>query len=510
MKKIHLHSLLAVSLLMLLPSVASAATNQQVFDSAITETFNKDAALRIDSRFDVKLGETRISDKRQVSQLDTTIHFMSRRRPNNGTRQDYEGQLVVEKLSASGLSLPAPFKLSNPLSIEWKKIADTGYYRLKTDKLPDELAQLLGPDITPFIGQWMQSSPQEIKDSATSLGSSALDLKDNPITDEKVDSTGLKDLQVVKVLKTEKRKNGDVVYRYSMRVNPAAIAKYEKDGLDEINKSTRADKADAIKKFKISVADLRRGLTHTWFAATVNSTNKTLERLEIQGWADWSNTDKDGKPTTVKATYNIGLTFMRDGNWEVVKPANSLDLNAVFAFLLTRLFMGTMTTQEQTPAVSEPAQGQSEAVTNYGLGYAMVFPAGWDTQNRLRFGADSQPIDETLDDAHNIDGLWKMLRTALVDGAVSVDGMKQVRETLVSDITLPTDASGEVAGARYTMTRWTADANGWVTDDVIIAPNQATGQVIALVLEAPVDLSGQERSMVSQLLASYKLIGFLP
>ncbi|MDQ7814700.1 MAG: hypothetical protein RDU25_02785 [Patescibacteria group bacterium] len=505
MKKIHLHSLLAISLFILTPSVAAAATNQQIFNSAVVETFKKDAALRIDSRFDVKLNETRVSDKKSVSQFETVLRYMSRRRPNNGVRQDYEGRLVVEKMSVSGEALGMPFKLADPLAVEWKKIADTGYYRLKTNKLPEELSQLVGPDIAPFIGQWLRSTPTQIKEGATALGGSAVNLKDSPLSTETVDSTGLQDLQVVRIEKTERRKNGDLIYRFRMRVNPNAVTKYEKEGLANLQKSTRVDKAEAIKKFKTSVADMRRALTHTWFAATVNVTQKALERLEIQGWADWSSDDKAGKPTKIKANYAIGMSFLRDGNWEVVKPENSLDLNAVFSFVLAQMFKSSL------PAVEEAAVSEAVPFSDPVAGLWLEYPAGWDSaENRLRFAAYPQPIDETMSDAQNIDSAWKFLRSYLVEGTLTVDGMKQVRETLASSFTLPTDGGIDIDGGRYTMTRRTSDASGWVTTDVIIAPNKATGQVVAFILEGPADMTPAEKSLKTQILDTFTLIGFLP
>lgn len=508
-----------------LPLGVSAATPQQIFGKSIDETFRKGAPLRVDAKMNAKYVETS-SGKAVKGEVDARL--MLRYRQERSGAQDSEGRFVLEKLKAEGETSLLPQTLEGPLAVEWKRIGLTTYLRLKTGKLPTEVEQQLGPDVVKLLGQWLFVESTEAKQATQELEVQA---KENiPIKVGVVDFSSsftaeLKKLQVMKVEKIEKRKNGDLVYRLRLRINPAEIAKAEKLRLAEIAKMTdAAAMKSALDAAKKDFAGQREEAKHVWFAATVNATQNALERLEISGWTveDQAAT-KTAAASKKRTDIKFGISLWRNGDWTVEKPANSLDLKEVIGNLMAKAMQGA--TIETQPAVqpSAPAVGLTQEFIETTVGYKVGYPSDWYSQvegNDLtltaKYKEDGLPPEmavwsydavDGVDADKMIDSVIGQVRDKLLLNAIEKDGW--IYTLTAPEATTANDTLGSVVpGKSYLMTRNTD--LGVVVTRIAIYPNAAGDKYLAVMFNEPLMPSAGLEKLRDAMWDSFTLVKLTP
>jgi len=540
-----------------LPTAALAATPQQIFNRSVDATFKKGAPLRVDVKMSIKTKETSTN---KMANGEADIHAMLRYRQERAGRQDSEGQVVINKIKSAGIEGWPPISWQGPLTFEWKHIDQTAYVRVKTGKLPADVEQQLGPDIMKLFGQWLLISSAEAKKNVQGLGTQAAQ-----IVPLKVSSIGLssnhvselKKMQVVKVEKMEKRKNGDLIYRLRLRINPAEIDKAEKIRLAAISK----DKKDKLANISKMSTDSRLGLNaadvkrlrdsaiktadddaaaarkdfarqreyakHSWFAATVNATRNTLERFEaLSRTSGEEPATKTAPAKTWHADLNIGASFLRDGDWVVETPKNSLDLKEIFAALTSQSTQkAAVETQAQASSnqasaqASAPVVGLTDEYIDNTNGFKVDYPHGWASQSgqgSITLTSDTKedgiPPElavwsfdaiSGLDEDAMIQSVIGQVRDNLLLTAVEKDGWTYTL-TAPEAVTAKNTMDGFVAGKSFLMTRNTD--LGVVVTRIEVFPNVAGDKYLAVMFHEPLVPSAALAKTRDAILDSFTLI----
>lgn len=539
---------------LVLPLGVSAATPQQIFGKSVDETFKKDAPLRVDAKMSVKVQET-VAGKAKMS--DGDLRLMLRYRQAKNGIQDSEGRLVIERAVSSGGDSLLPQKLDAPLAIEWKSINKTAYFRIKADTLPAEIEQQLGSDVMKLMGQWMMLEPSDAKQTTQSLSAEASQASPIKLGGSTGISAGfmaeLKKLQVAKVDKVERRKNGDLVYRLRLRINPAELAKAEKARLAAIAKdrdarlagyakladaeSAKRLRADAVKQANESIAAAKKDFAqqredakHFWFAATVNATKNTLERLELNGWTlEKTEATKYAKASQKRTEAKMGLSLSRDGDWEVVKPSNALDFKAVLVGLFAQA-MQKAADEAKVDAVtiapsSAPATvvGLTHEFIETAAGYKVGYPDGWNSSLGQGSFTVTSPSKEAgippelavwsfdaisgLDEDAMIQSAIGQVRDNLLLTAVEQDGWTYTL-TAPEAVTAKTTLDGSVAGKSFLMTRNTD--LGVIVTRIRIFPNVAGDKYLAVMFHEPSVPSAALERTRDAMLDSFTVINPVP
>lgn len=538
---------------LVVPLGVSAATPQQIFGKSVDETFKKGAPLRFDATMSVKSVKTS-SGKASKSEAD--VRLMARYRQERSGSQDSEGRLVLEKLKVEGEGDTKVLSdaLSGPLAIEWKRIGTMAYLRLKTGGLPVEVQQQLGPDVTKLLGQWLSLESTDAKQATQGLETQAKQAVPVKVGGADLSSNfqaELKKLQIVKVEKAERRKNGDLAYRLRLRINPAEITKAENKRLAEIakEKETRlaayakladrdaakdlADSAIATAKAatetaRKSYAEQREDAKHIWFAATVNATRNTLERLEISGWTlDDAAATKYSAASKTRTDVKFGASFLRDGDWAVEKPANSLDLKEVVANLMAKAMQGAVeeARTDGAPVVQapSPAVGLTHEFIETAAGYKVGYPEGWNSalgQGSFTVTSGSKedgiPAElavwsfdtvSGLDEDAMIQSIIGQVRDNLLLTAVEKDGWTYTL-TAPEAVTAGNTLGGSVVGKSFLMTRNTD--LGVIVTRIRIFPNVAGDKYLAIMFHEPLVPSAALEKARDVMLDSFTLINPVP
>lgn len=339
----------------------------------------------------------------------------------------------------------------------------------------------------------------------------------------------LKKLQVVKVEKTEKRKNGDLAYRLRLRTDPAAIAKSEKARLAEIAKMPAGTaKTYALAAAKKDFAEQREDAKHMWFAATVNATKKALERLELVGWSNEATAATRSTPAAARRTdIKLGVSLWRDGDWEVVKPANSLDLKDVVTNLMAQAMRKSMSETQIQPAVpalpAGPAMGLTHEFIESSLGYKIGYPDDWASrlgENSLtltaKYKEDGIPPElavwsydpiQGVDEDKMVDALIGEVRDALLVPAVEENGWTYTLEAPEA-VTAKDSQGGVVPGKAYLMKRNTA--LGVVVTHIAIYPNFNGAKYLAVLFHEPLVPSAELAKVRDAMLDSFTILNLAP
>jgi len=536
-----------------LPTAALAATPQQIFNRSVDATFKKGAPLRVDVKMSIQTKETSAN---KTANGEADIHAMLRYRQERAGRQDSEGQVVINKIKSAGIEGWPPISWQGPLTFEWKHIDQTAYVRVKTRKLQSDVEQFLGPDIMKLFGQWLMMSSAEAKQNLQSL-----DAQVKQIVPLKVSSIGLssnhvselKKMQVVKVEKMEKRKNGDLIYRLRLRINPAEIDKAEKIRLAAISKE-KEDKLANISKMStdstlgLNAADVKRlrdsaiktadddaaaarkdfarqreYAKHSWFAATVNATRNTLERFEtLSRTSGEEPATKTAPAKTWHADLNIGASFLRDGDWSVEIPKNSLDLKEIFAALTgqsTQKAAVEMQAQAPSSQASAPVVGLTDEYIDNTNGFKVDYPHGWASQSgqgSITLTSDTKedgiPPElavwsfdaiSGLDEDAMIQSVIGQVRDNLLLTAVEKDGWTYTL-TAPEAVTAKNTMDGFVAGKSFLMTRNTD--LGVVVTRIEVFPNVAGDKYLAVIFHEPLVPSAALAKTRDAILDSFTLI----
>jgi DNA-binding transcriptional regulator YiaG len=536
-----------------LPTAALAATPQQIFNRSVDATFKKGAPLRVDVKMSIQTKETSAN---KTANGEADIHAMLRYRQERAGRQDSEGQVVINKIKSAGIEGWPPISWQGPLTFEWKHIDQTAYVRVKTRKLQSDVEQFLGPDIMKLFGQWLMMSSAEAKQNLQSL-----DAQVKQIVPLKVSSIGLssnhvselKKMQVVKVEKMEKRKNGDLIYRLRLRINPAEIDKAEKIRLAAISKE-KEDKLANISKMStdstlgLNAADVKRlrdsavktadddaaaarkdfarqreYAKHSWFAVTVNATRNTLERFEaVSRTSGEEPATKTAPAKTWHADLNIGASFLRDGDWSVETPKNSLDMKEIFAALTgqsTQKAAVEMQAQAPSSQASAPVVGLTDEYIDNTNGFKVDYPHGWASQSgqgSITLTSDTKedgiPPElavwsfdaiSGLDEDAMIQSVIGQVRDNLLLTAVEKDGWTYTL-TAPEAVTAKNTMDGFVAGKSFLMTRNTD--LGVVVTRIEVFPNVAGDKYLAVIFHEPLVPSAALAKARDAILDSFTLI----
>lgn len=501
--------------LMVAPIGAGAATLQQIYGNAVKATFQKGEPLRVDAKAD--LGLTVTPQKGAKTQTDTQLRLMLRYRKQQGTRQDSEGRLVFERIKTNDPKSSLPDTLGMPLAIEWKHLDKMAYFRLKTQEPIPELEKQLGPDAAKFLGQWLSVEGSEGSQDVKSLTTTSLPTAGSMF--QSSTSNDLLDLKVVKAEKTMRRPNGDVVYRMRLAIDPATITKRQNARLAALKTmKDSATKRNQVAEIKKDAAEQRAAAKHTWIVAEVNQTKNTLERLELQGWTDSSKTNffnNEKSKETLK--FKAGITFMRDGDWEVAAPANSLDLKEVLSSLLSQMFAQAASSSSsampyvegENPSAQPAVSGEVPAwivstlrqlYIDNANGFSVHYKDGWNMQqpdaDSVLFFSDTAEkgivpsmsiqalaASTTLDVTGNINSIWNDVYGALLQSTIEKDGAKQMGTIQIGASPVITDKGQTVQASRYILARETSE--GWVSDYVLIFPNATSGKYLVYMFEEP-------------------------
>lgn len=498
--------------LMAAPFGAGAATLQQIYGNAVKATFQKGEPLRVDAKAD--LGLTVTPQKGAKTQTDTQLRLMLRYRKQQGTRQDSEGQLVFERIKTNDPKSSLPDTLGKPLAIEWKHLDKMAYFRLKTQTPIPELEKQLGPDAAKFIGQWLSVEGNEGSQDVKSLTTTSLPSVGSMF--QSSTSNDLLDLKVVKAEKTTRRPNGDLVYRMRLAIDPAIITKRRNARLAALkslkDSTSKRDQTAAINK---DAVEQQAAAKHTWIVAEVNQTKNTLERLEFQGWTDSSKTDiftSQKSKETLK--FKAGITFKRDGDWEVAAPTNSLDLKEVLTSLLSQMFAQAASSSSQNmpyvegespvlPSVSSEipswiVSALSRLYTDQTNGFSVRYKDGWTMQqpdaDSVLFFSDTAEngivpsmsiqalvASTTISVSDNTYKIWQDIESVLNQSTVEKDGAKQMGTIQIGASPVITSQGKTINASRYILARETSE--GWVSDYVLIFPNATSGKYLVYMFE---------------------------
>lgn len=507
-----------------LPLSASAATPQQIFAKSVDATFKKGAPLRLDAKLGAMMAGN-VSGKATKSEFDARL--MLRYRQERNGAQDSEGRFVLEKLKGEASSGVFPDSIKEPLAIEWKHIGQASYLRFKTGKLPGDMEEQLGPDVTKLIGQWLFLETTDAKEATSELSSEAKDALPVKLAPLGVPldvgsnfAVELKKLQVVRIEKTERRKNRDLVYRLRLRINPAEITKDEKERLAAIekHKNTRlagyakladaaqakagresaiADAKSASDTVKKAFAKQREEAKHTWFAATVNVTQNTLERLEMSGWT----IEEKAVGKTVEKTrtdMRLGISFWRNGDWDIEKPANYLDLKEVVANFMAKMMERSMPKTEDAVSPQTLPNSLIHEFIETDSGYKARYPDKWFSQFAngdwtltADYKEDGIPPEmavrsfdaiQGLDEDKMFDSVINQVRDDLLQGVIEKDGWTYTLLAPEPTIALNTNG-GAVVGKYYLMTRNTH--LGVIVTRIYIYPSETSEKYLAVLFHEP-------------------------
>jgi hypothetical protein len=502
-----------------LPFSASAATLQQIYLKSIDATFKKGAPLRVDAKLKALVNDT-VSGKTSKSEMDARL--MLRYRQERGGMQDSEGRFVLEKLKTQNPDGVLPNSIDSPLAIEWKHLGQTSYFRLKTGDLPGDLETQLGPDIAKLLGQWLYLESTEARKTTQDFGSelrTSVPEAAVPFFSDAGFFSEFKKLQVVGIEKTERRPNRDLVYRLRLRVNLAELAKEEKTKMAELAKMTdAAAKKNAQEVAKKSFAKQREEAKHTWFAATVNVTQNTLERLEVSGWTIEESSSDQGKAKK-RTDINLGMSFWKNGDWDIEKPANPLDIKEIMTNLMSQMIREPEPKTEDGTAPQAASVGLVDEWIETIAGYKVRYSDKW--LSRFEGGVLSLTADFEEDGIMPKMEVWPYERYLVWDEDRMFDEIiKQVRDKLLLDsverdgwvYTLlapePTVTSNTmdrlVAGKYFLMTRNT-DA-GVIVTRISIYPSETGGKYLAVLFHEPLVPTQRLERLRDMMLDSFTIL----
>jgi hypothetical protein len=310
-------------------SAATTPTPQMALDAALAK-FMTQTSMRAETEMSMNMQKRTLKTRVYSPASMVKLRLSQRTAPTINGFRDSEGKLVIEGFEVEG----ATTKLTSPLTIEWKKVGTSIYFRLST--LPPEIAEILAQlevDPTPILGKWLQV---DLKDSAASLEESLA--KEIPGADfsSLIGVSSLPSLKqalrVIRVESTTKSADGHSHLRLRVRLNPTLVTQLQQREIAAIPKGT--SRAAMVKEVNARYAKLRSVLTSLQMVAVVDRDAQKLERVELgmervepTQDCEWNDAWTKQICKTVgyqKTKLSLGMSFFADSVTSIVAPTAAL------------------------------------------------------------------------------------------------------------------------------------------------------------------------------------------
>ncbi|MEO5927700.1 MAG: hypothetical protein ABIO72_03185 [Patescibacteria group bacterium] len=329
----------ALALSMVLPFQAMAATAptpQMALDAALAKLMAQ-TSMRADSELSLHVQKRTLKERTYSADTSVRMRMSQRTTPAVEGKSDSEGKLVIEQFESADGSA----KLNSPITIEWKKVGTSIYFRGMS--LPQELVDTLGSlqiDPTPLVGKWLRidsSGSDSIEESLIR----ELPLPDavSLLTNSKAGLPALKQLlRVVRVESTTTSADGHKHLRIRVRLNPQLITMLQQRDIAAVPKG--AARAASVREINTNYTKIRSVLAGLQMVVVVDATATSLDRLElglerIEPTTDcsWNSTWTKQICKTIgyqKTKLAFGVSFFAADATTIVAPVDAQSLEDAF------------------------------------------------------------------------------------------------------------------------------------------------------------------------------------
>lgn len=323
-------------------TLAAKPTPQQILNEAVLSAASA-LPLRIDADATVKF--TVKAKTKDGASGSGELHATMRNRTLSASMT--EGQVSLDRYLSQGNPDVAPFSaLTEPLALQWKKIAANSYIRISgiPTSMTDPLQQI-GLDISPALNRWVlldtnTTSPSLLPSADMFNG---FEQGQNLLQKQLKSVSNVPLFRVQRVERRDTTPQGQRLVRLRVIINPAFIAASKKIDIAQLT-SKGKDRTDDLREIQKEYAAMQAAAHATHIVAIVDEQTRTLQRIELGGknvqpkkectYTSSSHREVCKTTSVMTYTYAIGITFTKDSGEAIEQPTDALPFSKIMELII--------------------------------------------------------------------------------------------------------------------------------------------------------------------------------